>query len=155
MSVTYIWAELRQLVIDRAEGLCEYCLIHEEDTYLGCQVDHIISEKHRGPTTADNLAYACVYCNRNKGSDIGSVTSIEDATFYRFFNPRIDLWYEHFSLDLDGAYLLPISNIGRVTERILGFNQTERVIERQLLLNDGRYPTPSAAKRMQSSSTTC
>src|SRR5262249_7484988 len=37
MSVTYISAELRRLVVARAEGLCEYCLIAEEDTFFGCE----------------------------------------------------------------------------------------------------------------------
>jgi hypothetical protein len=58
MSVTYIPADLRRLVVARAEGICEYCLIAEEDTFYGCEVDHIISEKHSGSTTADNLAFA-------------------------------------------------------------------------------------------------
>ena len=73
MSKTYVSVALRRLVKTRAESLCEYCLIREEDTYFGCQVDHIISEKHGGPTQESNLAYACSYCNRNKGSDIGSI----------------------------------------------------------------------------------
>jgi 5-methylcytosine-specific restriction endonuclease McrA len=67
---SYISADLRQLVASRAAHRCEYCLIDEDDTYLGCQVDHIISEKHGGPTLADNLAYACAFCNRAKGSDM-------------------------------------------------------------------------------------
>lgn len=49
MSKTYISPELRQQVAERANHRCEYCLIHEDDTYLVCQVDHIISEKHGGP----------------------------------------------------------------------------------------------------------
>lgn len=61
----YVTEELRELVAIRAERLCEYCLIHEEDTFFHCQVDHIISLKHGGPTDADNLAYACVICIRN------------------------------------------------------------------------------------------
>jgi 5-methylcytosine-specific restriction endonuclease McrA len=56
---SYINEELRRLVALRAEYLCEYCLIHEEDTFYGCEVDHIISLKHGGPTEAENLAYAC------------------------------------------------------------------------------------------------
>ena len=70
---SYVSAELRRLVANRADHLCEYCLIHEDHTYFGCQMDHIISEKHGGPTEVDNLAYACVFCNRAKGSDIGSM----------------------------------------------------------------------------------
>jgi 5-methylcytosine-specific restriction endonuclease McrA len=57
---SYISTALRCLVTERAEGLCEYCLTHEDDTFYGCQVDHIISEKHGGPTSADNLAFAGV-----------------------------------------------------------------------------------------------
>lgn len=69
----YVSEELRQLVITRAANLCEYCLINIEDTWLGGEVDHIISLKHGGATEADNLAYTCQPYNRNKGSDIGSI----------------------------------------------------------------------------------
>ena len=52
------------LVAVRADFLCKYCLVHEDDAVFGCEVDHIISEKHGGPTDAGNLAYACAFCNR-------------------------------------------------------------------------------------------
>jgi 5-methylcytosine-specific restriction endonuclease McrA len=84
-------AEIRLAVAIRADYLCEYCLIAEEDTFFGCQVDHIISIKHRGETKVDNLAYACAFCNRFKGSDIASLS--ESGVLVRFFNPRkIDGW---------------------------------------------------------------
>ncbi len=140
MSTTYISAELRRLVIARADNLCEYCLIHEEDTFFGCEVDHIVSEKHGGRTEADNLAYACLFCNRNKGSDIGSfVPPLESGIFCRFFNPRIDQWSDHFSLaEPEEVTISPLSPIGEVTARILGFNSTERLLERQALRDVGR-----------------
>ena len=68
MSTSYVSAELRRLVVARADSLCEYCLIHEEDTFFGCEVDHIVSEKHGGQTDAQNLALACLFCKRNKGA---------------------------------------------------------------------------------------
>ena len=102
---SYVSPVLRRLVAVRAEYLCEYCLIHADDTFFGCEVDHIISEKHGGPTEADNLAYACAFCNRAKGSDIGSLVR-PAGTFSRFFNPRTDLWGAHFTLD--GVH--PLSN---------------------------------------------
>jgi 5-methylcytosine-specific restriction endonuclease McrA len=64
MSKSYILAEVRALVRERAKRCCEYCLVHEDDVYFGCQVDHIISKKHGGKTEADNLAYAGIFCNR-------------------------------------------------------------------------------------------
>ena len=64
-------------------------LLDEEDTFFGCKVDHIINEKHGGPTVAENLAYACAFCNRAKGSDIGSIVW-STGDFNRFFHPRTD-----------------------------------------------------------------
>ena len=87
----YVPTELRRFVAERAYHVCEYCLIHEEDTYFGCQIEHIIAEKHGGQTTENNLAYACAACNRAKGSDIGSQTR-RTHIFTRFFNPREDCW---------------------------------------------------------------
>lgn len=145
MSETYISAELRRLVIARADGLCESCLIHEEDTFFGCEVDPIISDKHGGPTQADNLADACLFCNRQKGSDVGSILW-RTGTFSRFYNPRIDRWADHFRLD--GLAITPLTEIGEVTERILELNHGDRLLERQALRDVGRYPIPAAAKRI-------
>jgi HNH endonuclease len=142
---SYVSAALRQLVAERAEYLCEYCLLHEEDTFFGCEVDHIISEKHGGPTVAENLAYACAFCNRAKGSDVGSIVR-RTGTFSRFFNPRIDRWAEHFVLD--GVTIIPLSDIGEVTARILDFNNPDRVLERQTVHGIGRYPSAAALVRM-------
>lgn len=125
----------------RAAYLCEYCLIHEEDTYFGCQVDHIISEKHGGLTESQNLALACTVCNRTKGSDIGSLVW-ETGRFVRFFNPRTDKWSEHFRLQ--GVEIVPITEIGIATNNILKFNDSERLMERQELAELGRYPTLEA-----------
>lgn len=70
--MSYVPAELRRFVVERAQGCCEYCLIHNDDAYLVHEVDHIISEKHRGITHETNLCLCCFDCNRAKGSDIGS-----------------------------------------------------------------------------------
>ena len=141
MSKAYVSVALRRLVKTRAKSLCEYCLIREEDTYFGCQVDHIISEKHGGSTQESNLAYACSYCNRNKGSDIGSIVS-ETQQFCRFFNPRIDRWSDHFRLD--SIRIIALTTIGEVTARILDFNHVDRLIERAELAALGEYPSRTA-----------
>ena len=139
---SYISADLRRLVEMRANHLCEYCLIHEEDTYLGCQVDHVIAEKHGGETVEGNLSYACTYCNRAKGSDVGSIAS-STGEFTRFFNPRIDRWFDHFRLE--GVIIEPITAIGETTIRILGFNDAGRLLERETLRDIGRYPPEEAS----------
>ena len=131
----WISAELRLIVADRAKQLCEYCLIAEADTFYGCEVDHIISLKHGGSSEPDNLAYACAICNRTKGSDVGSIAT--SGEFTRFFNPRIDRWPDHFRLE--GAMIQPLTPIGEVTARILGFNDGVRLHEREDLITFGKY----------------
>jgi hypothetical protein len=123
-------------------------LIAESDVFLGCQINHVISEKHGGPTNAENLAYACVFCNRAKRSDIGSI-HWETGEFVRFFNPRVDSWADHFSLD--DCRIVPLTTIGEVTARILQFNNAERLLERQELRVFGQFPSASARTRMHSS----
>jgi hypothetical protein len=147
MSSTYIPADLRRLVAARADCICEYCLIAEEDTIYGCEADHIISEKHGGSTDAANLAYACVFCNQTKGSDIGSI-HWETSAFVRLFNPRTDVWAEHFQLV--GNRIEGLTPVGIVTAGLLTFNSGERVLERQTLKEIGRYPSATASKRMRS-----
>lgn len=146
MSGAYIGADLRRRVVARANRICEYCLIHEEDTFFGCEVDHVISQKHGGPTEEGNLALACLICNRNKGSDIASL-SPRTGELVRLFNPRTDRWSEHFCIAQHGISIGALTPIGEATVRILGLNQSERLLERQALRAEGRYP-PDAARRL-------
>lgn len=143
---SYVSTELRRLIAARASGICEYCLIHENDTFLGCQVDHVIAEKHGGATDAGNLAYACTFCNRAKGTDVGSIAP-DTGEFVRFFNPRVDGWCEHFTLN--GTVIEPQTPVGEVTARILAFNESERLLERAALQRIGRYPPAEAAEHLR------
>lgn len=129
---------LRQLVRSKAKQACEYCLIHEDDCFLPHEVDHVISVKHRGSTTADNLAWSCFTCNRHKGSDIAS-NDPADGKLTRIFNPRMDVWTEHFELFPDGN-IVPLSAIGRVTEFLLNLNTPERIEVRRLISQVPRSP---------------
>lgn len=142
---SYVSLELRRLVAARAHRLCEYCLIHEEDTYFGCQVEHIIAEKHGGPTEAGNLAYVCAICNRAKGTDLGTISATSNQ-LTRFFNPRTDSWSQYFSLQT--VRIEPITEIGEVTARIFHFNDASRLFERESLERVGRYP-PMEAQHLQ------
>jgi len=135
VSTTRIPVELRRAVRQRAEHRCEYCLIHEADTEFGCEVDHIICEKHFGESEIANLALACFFCNRNKGSDVGSILSPECPEFVRLFNPRKDNWDTYFGFDPTGR-IATKTDIWRVTARILGFNAEHRVLERKALLGE-------------------
>ena len=128
----YISESLREEVEIRAESRCEYCRIRIEDTYFGGEIDHIISLKHRGETASENLALACQPCNRNKGSDLGSISQTSN-NLVRFFNPRTDDWSEHFRVN-ESAEIESLTEIGEVTSFIFGFNEPERIDERKGLI---------------------
>jgi len=137
MSRIYIPAALRRLVFERAEGKCEYCLLHQDDGPFSHQIDHLISLKHGGQTTSDNLALACFECNRYKGSDL---TAIDPATreIMSLFNPRSEAWMDHFVLK--EAQIIGQTPTGRATVVLLRLNDRRRVIQRQVLIDVGRYP---------------
>lgn len=104
-------------------------------------MDHVISLKHGGQTSPDNLALACFFCNRHKGTDVGSVLP-DSGVFVRLYNPRTDLWAEHFSLSKDDFVIAPRTDIAAATARLLGLNTLERRLEREVLHEIGRYPLP-------------
>lgn len=133
---TYVPAALRKQVIERAESRCEYCRFPQSVTLLAFEMEHIISEKHGGTTTLENLALACPYCNRAKGTDLGSIDP-ETNQLTPFFNPRTQTWQDHFTLT--AATIAPRTSEGRVTVLILQFNHPDRVQERAGLIAIGQY----------------
>ena len=128
--------ELRSLVAQRAGFRCEYCRIAEDDAAFSHEVDHVVSRQHAGETSPENLAYACMICNRYKGTNVAALDA--SGAVVRLFHPRLDRWEDHFHLK--GAVVEPLTPTGEATARLLRINAAERVIERQALQRLGRYP---------------
>jgi hypothetical protein len=134
--VTYVPAPLRRLVEERAQNRCEYCRLHIEDAFWPHEVDHIYAEKHGGATVEINLCFSCNTCNRYKGSDICSLDpATGDVT--TLFHPRHDQWSAHFRLE--NGRIEPQTATGRVTVRLLHFNDDDRIQERRRLIQLGCY----------------
>lgn len=142
MSRTHIPAELRRSVRLRARDCCKYCFIPESMTLAPHEIDHVIAEKHGGPTDADNLALACALCNGFKGSDLASIDA-QSGAIVPLFNPRRDRWTEHFRLE--NGRIEPLTASGRATVRLLQLNHPHRVEERLLLVAAGILPAPAAS----------
>jgi 5-methylcytosine-specific restriction endonuclease McrA len=64
---------LREQVWQRALARCEYCLLPQQFSDAVHEIDHIIAEKHNGPTIEDNLGLACFSCNNGKGPNIAGI----------------------------------------------------------------------------------
>ncbi|MBD2067750.1 HNH endonuclease [Leptolyngbya sp. FACHB-671] len=137
MTSAKIPADLRQVVSDRAQGRCEYCLLHQDFSIYTHEVDHIIAQKHGGPTTADNLALSCLSCNRHKGTDIATFDPATNK-ITSLFHPRKQTWVEHFKLN--NGRIEGMTSAGRATAKLLMFNTPTRILERQLLNAQKQYP---------------
>lgn len=137
MPRPHIPKTLRRKVTNRARELCEYCLVHQDDSPERHQLDHIIALKHGGATDGENLALACVVCNKYKGSDLTSIDPLEQV-IVPLFNPRTQEWMEHF--EIADAQINGLTAIRRATVEILRLNDEERLIERRELMRANRYP---------------
>lgn len=135
--MTAISNKLRELVFNRAQGKCEYCLLNEIFTIKKHELDHIIATKHGGESHKDNLCLSCFGCNRHKGSDLTSIDPQTDVVI-RLFDPRTQLWSDHFQFE-DGI-INGLTACGRATVRLLQINSLDRVDERKRLANINLYP---------------
>ena len=129
-------AELRAFVRNRARGRCEYCRLHEDDAdFLTFQIDHIIAKKHGGADDPQLLCYACSECNLAKGPNLAGLL---DGKLYPLFNPRKQNWERHFRWEQ--TTLVGKTKTGIVTVHVLNINEAARVMLRENLLFEGRFP---------------
>jgi len=135
LSKQIIPDSLRLLVAERAQNICEYCLTPDFISSISYQIDHIISLKHGGDSTIDNLAYCCRFCNLYKGPVISSFVG-DPKQLLRLYNPRTDVWSAHFKYTKDGVTHAK-TLIGEGTIGILNLNDLRMVERRATFIRDG------------------
>lgn len=118
----------------RAGNACEYCRLPQEASAVTFEIDHIIAQKHRGPTVLENLALSCFYCNSNKGPNIAGIDP-KTGQVTQLFHPRLDAWSQHFAWQ--GALLIGRTAVGRATIEVLEINEPDRALLRESLLAEG------------------
>jgi HNH endonuclease len=129
-------AALRAFVRERAGRRCEYCHLPEEDAgRLAFQIEHIIAKQHGGTDDPTGLCYACAQCNWTKGPNL---TGLLGGKLYSLFNPRKQNWHRHFRWE--HTLLVGKTKTGIVTVQVLNINDPARVMLRENLLFEGRFP---------------
>lgn len=128
---------LIDLVWDRAESRCEYCLIPADQDEYTFEIDHIYPRVHGGPTEANNLALACWFCNSSKGPNVAGMDD-GPRRVVRLFHPRLDSRTKHF--EWAGPVLVGRTAVGRVTVSVLRVNAGPRVTLREELIRDDLFP---------------
>lgn len=125
------------LVRRRAAATCEYCRLPQSLSPIPFEIDHVIAQKHGGPTEAANLALTCFYCNSFKGPNIAGIDP-ESRRIVRLYHPRHDAWGTHFRWE--GPVLVGRTRSGRATIAVLEMNHPDAVAVRRALIEEGVFP---------------
>jgi len=131
--------ELKRVIIDRANGCCEYCKSQAKFATQAFSVEHIIPRSRGGQTVIDNLALACQGCNNHKYMKIEWNDPITGVVV-PLFHPRKLNWNDHFAWDKNFAYVIGLTPIGRATVEALQLNRAGLVNLRRVLFISGAHP---------------
>jgi hypothetical protein len=129
--------DLHDLVVMRAGNRCEYCRLSQLGQEAAFHLDHVQPRAAGGPTTADNLALACVSCSLRKWAKEMAVDP-DTGNEIPLFNPRTQSWSEHFRWD--NERVAPPTPTGRATAAALAMNRPMIVAIRQEETARGRHP---------------
>lgn len=130
---------IKRQVAKRASNLCEYCLANSEYAFHTFPVDHILPVSLGGTNDLENLANSCQFCNYSKYNKTECLDPLTNE-MVRLFNPRKDLWTDHFMWDETKTNIIGITPIGRATARCLKVNRSEAVNLRKVLAEFGVHP---------------
>ncbi|MDZ7970036.1 MAG: HNH endonuclease signature motif containing protein [Nostoc sp. DedSLP03] len=116
----------KEMVRKRANYLCKYCHSPKRISTTRFTVDHLIPKSIGGGDEINNLALACRRCNEHRYNFVAGYDS-ETQAVVPLFNPRQQIWSEHFLWSADGGTIIGITPTGRATCN-------------RLDMNDERYP---------------
>jgi hypothetical protein len=132
MPEPQISTQQRKIVIERAQGDCEYCRSQARFSPDSFSVEHIIPRACGGTDDLDNLALACQGCNRRKYTDTEAIDPISGERV-PLSHPRRNLWRDHFAWSDDFILLIGLTPIGRATIERLQLNRDGVVNLRRVL----------------------
>src|SRR5580658_7160802 len=114
--------ELARAVRERANGRCQYCLMHESLQGATFHIEHIIPKCGGGSSMLLNLALACPGCNLRKGA---KMVAIDPSTRQeaRLFHPVQQRWSENFRFI--GVEIRGLTAVGRATVAALDLKSFE------------------------------
>jgi hypothetical protein len=139
MSPTNVPVPVRQRVREAARDRCGYCLSPQQYVMGTLEIEHIIPRSQGGSDDESNLWLSCSLCNRYKGTQITGVDPASGATV-ALFNPRIQVWAEHFQWSVDGTRIIGLTPIGRATVEVLQLNNEVAVEVRRNWVLAGWHP---------------
>ncbi len=113
--------------------------MHQCESLYTFHIEHVIAKQHGGSDDFENLCLSCSFCNWQKGPNVGGLLN---GKLYALFNPRKQNWHRHF--EWDQTILVGKTATGIVTIQVLDINGTNRLLRRESLLFEGRFPPEDA-----------
>lgn len=139
MSKPVLTEEIRTLVMQRSGHCCEYCKSQDKFSPVYFTIDHILPLIEGGTNDIENLAYACMLCNRLKWNKLVSIDPVSQDNV-PIYNPRLDVWEQHFQWSGDYLSIIGVSAIGRALVFALKLNREKLIQYREEMLNVGYHP---------------
>ncbi|HYU36143.1 MAG TPA: HNH endonuclease [Thermoanaerobaculia bacterium] len=139
MTRIYIPRELRDRVAKRARFRCGYCLTLAALVGSPLEIEHIIPASLGGLSNEGNLWLACSLCNEHKGTRIAARDPLSEE-IVPLFNPRHQVWAEHFAWTDKGTHIVGLSKTGRATVLALSLNRPSLVFTRTVWVAAGLHP---------------
>jgi hypothetical protein len=135
----YIPKNIRIKVAEQAKYRCGYCLTQEEIVGMAMEFDHLVPSSQKGANREENLWLACSTCNDTKND---RTTALDPLTGNEvsLFNPRTQVWKEHFSWSIDSERIVGLTPIGRATVFALNLNRVHLVKSRRVWVRAGWHP---------------
>lgn len=120
-------------------GNCEYCKNQQGYSTAPFSVEHILALSKQGSNDLENLALSCPACNAHKYT---KQTALDPLTrnVVPLFNPRTQIWEEHFVWDETLTRILGLTPTGRATVKCLKMNRIESVNLRMVLVAFEKHP---------------
>jgi hypothetical protein len=103
------------------------------------EIEHIIPKASGGSDEEANLWLACRLCNCFKSDQIRAVDP-QTGQATALFNPRSQIWREHFAWSDDGTQILGRSPCGRATVAALRLNNLVAITVRRYWVQAGWRP---------------
>lgn len=139
MRSTKVPADVRQRVREAARNRCGYCLSPQRYVMSTLEIEHIIPRAQGGSDDESNLWLSCSLCNRYKGDQTTGVDPVSGITV-ALFNPRTQVWAEHFRWSVDGTRIIGRTPVGRATVEALRLNNEVAVEVRRNWVLAGWHP---------------
>ena len=134
-------ARIRAAMALRARNRCEYCQCPDTYAIDGFTIDHTVPVALEGGDSYDDLALACFTCNNLKQAAISGVNP-ETGVPVPLYNPRRDVWEDHFRWSNDFLTIISLTATGRVTLTRLQMNRKGVVNLRRALIALGDEHPP-------------